>query len=321
MQQYLARRVLLFVPTLLLASLIIFTIMRAIPGDVVSVILSGFEEGSVYNAEQAERYRTELGLNDPLPVQYGRWLWSMVNGEFGGRSIVDREELSSIIARRFPVTLQLTFLTAVIAVGVSLPLGVAAALYQNRWPDYVVRVVTIAGLSLPNFWVALVLILAMVLVFSWAPPLFYVNVWEDPQHYILKAIWPALVLAWGFSSYMARVTRSSMLEVLRQDYVRTAWSKGLKQQVIIGRHALRNALIPVVTLSGLQLAGLLSGTIILESIFSIPGIGQGLVDAATSRDYPVIQSLAMLIVFLILGLNLIVDVIYALIDPRISYSH
>jgi len=319
MQQYILRRLVLFVPTMLLASLATFLIMRALPGDVALVILGG-EANSPAALEQVEQYREALGLRDPLPVQYGRWMWSLVNGEFGGKSFADREPIGSILARRLPVTLQLAFYALIISMIVSVPLGIVAAVYQDRWPDYLVRIITLSGHALPNFWLALVLILVLSVQFSWSPPVFYRNLWEDPWIHLQKAIWPALVLAWGFSANITRITRSNMLEVLRQDYVRTARAKGLVEQVVVSKHALQNALIPVLTLSGLQLAGLLGGTVILESIFGMPGIGQGIVLAANTRDYPVIQTLAMLLVFMMLCLNLLVDLCYAAIDPRISYQ-
>ena len=319
MQQYLARRFLLFIPTLMIASLAIFAVMRILPGDVALIILGG-EESSASAMEQLESLREELGLKKPLPVQYGKWIWTMVNGEFGGRSVLDREPLAEILGRRVPVTLQLTFYTVLISIFVAVPLGVVAAVYQNRWPDYIIRFSSVAGHAFPSFWIALLLILIMLIWFRWTPPLAYANVWDDPWTHAQKVVWPVLVLAWGFSSNLTRVARSNMLDVLRQDYVRTARSKGLAENIVILRHSLRNALIPVITVGGLQLAGLMSGTVILESIFSIPGIGQGIVISATERDYPVIQSLTMWLVFMMLGLNLFVDVLYAFVDPRIKYS-
>jgi peptide/nickel transport system permease protein len=319
MQRYLARRLLLFVPTLLLASVIIFVVMRILPGDVALVIL-GAEEGAPVQLDKVERLRESLGLNEPLPVQYGRWVWRLVNGEFGGHSLVRDEPIASIVGRRLPVTLQLAGYAAFLAVIVSLPLGVLAALYQNRWPDYLVRVATVAGLALPHFWVALLLLLVLVLVFRWSPPLFYQNVWEDPWTHLQQVIWPALLLAWGYSSFVIRVTRSTVLEVIRQDYVRTARSKGLRERIVLSRHVLRNALIPVITLGGLQLAGLLSGTVILENIFAIPGLGQAIVQAAMVRDFPVVQTLAVLLVLFMLSLNLLVDILYVFVDPRIRYA-
>lgn len=319
MQQYLIRRLILFIPTLFLASVAVFAVMRILPGDVALAILGG-DEADPSVLAQADLLREELGLNAPLHVQYGLWAWSMINGEFGGRSIKDREPLTSIVARRVPVTLQLTLLVILITIAIAIPAGILAAVKQDRWPDYAVRSFVIVGAALPNFWVALVLILLMAAIFSWTPPVIYKNLWDDPAAHLQKIIWPALVLAWGLSANVTRITRSNMLEVLRQDFIRTARSKGLVERAVLWRHALQNALIPVLTISGLQLAALMGGTVVLESIFSIPGIGQGIVSAATTRDYPVIQSLAMLLVLKTLFINLIIDVAYVFIDPRITYS-
>lgn len=318
MRQYIARRLLLFIPTLFVASVAIFVMMRIVPGDVAQVILGG--EGTDGVAlQQLDSLRLELGLSDPLPVQYGRWMWSMVNGEFGGRSLIDKESLANIVARRWPVTFQIALYAIAVSLVVSVPLGVWAAVKQDRWPDYLVRIFTIAGHAVPSFWLALVLILVLAVYLNWTPPLRYQSLWQDPASHLQKVMLPVLVLAWGFSSNIARVTRSNMLEVLRQDYVRTARSKGLVEGAVLWRHALRNAMIPVTTLTGLQLAGLLSGAVILENIFGLPGMGQGIVLAATARDYPVVQSMAMFLVVSMLTLNLLVDLTYAFIDPRIRY--
>jgi peptide/nickel transport system permease protein len=311
--------VLLFVPTLLIASLTIFMLMRVLPGDVASVIAGTADSEAGAGAAELEQIREELGLNDPLPVQYGRWIWSMVNGQFGGESLWDGESLRGVIGRRLPITLQLASYTLLIST-VSIPLGVVAALNRDRWPDYLIRIMTITGVAIPNFWIALLIILGLVLYFSWTPPLIYENLWESPGLHMQKMIWPALTLAWGYSSYVIRIVRSNVLEVMPLEYIRTARSKGLSSKIVVWRHVLRNALIPVITLAGLQLAALLSGTVILESIFGLPGIGQGIVLGAQTRDYPVVQSLAMVLVFMMLGVNLIVDLAYGWIDPRISYS-
>jgi peptide/nickel transport system permease protein len=294
--------------------------MRVLPGDPASVILRS-EEGGVYvSAEQYQRIRDALGLQDPLPVQYGKWIWSMINGEFGGVSLTNREPISDIVARRLPVTAQLALYTFLLSVFVSVPLGIVAAIYQDRWPDYVIRTITISGHAIPGFWIALMVLLLLVIYANWTPPLRYQPIWADPFSHFQKVIWPVLILAWGYSSFLTRITRAHILETLRQDYVRTARSKGLPEPVVLGRHALRNALIPVVTVAGLYLGALLSGSLILENIFGIPGIGQGIVASATQRDYPVIQSLTLLMVFFVLGINLLVDVLYAAIDPRIIYA-
>ena len=320
MTVYLVRRVLLFIPSLLIASIAIFTAMRVLPGDVALVILGNNESPTGDNTALLESYRQALGLHDPLPVQYARWMWSLVNGEFGGTSLIQHDPIGKIVLLRLPVTLELVILTFILSWIISIPLGTLAAFQHNRWPDYLVRLVTIAGHAVPVFWAALLLLLIMSAVFSWTPPVFYTDLWVDPRSNLLKIIWPALLLAWGFSAYLARVTRSSLLEVLRQDYILAARSKGLTGRSVAVGHALRNALIPVLTVGGLQIGALLGGTVILENIFGVPGIGQEIVLAANSRDYPVIQSLAMLLVLLVLVLYLAIDVTYTIIDPRVRLA-
>jgi len=317
MRRYIARRLALIVPTVLVASIVVFAVMRVLPGDVVLVILSGSGESAV-SPEAREALQEELGLNDPLHVQYGRWLWSMVNGEFGGNSLESREPIRSIIGRQLPITLLLTGYTILLSVFVSLPLGVLAAARRNRWPDYAVRMVTLGGLALPNLWVALLVILGLLVFFSWSPPVIYSAPWSDPWNHIQMLAWPVMILAWEHSSHLVRVTRSGMLDALSQVYVTTARSKGLQEYAVLLRHAFRNALIPAITTLGLLFGSLLSGALVLETMFGLPGIGRGLVQAALSRDYPVIQSLATLLVLLSLVVNLAVDLVYKLIDPRIS---
>ncbi len=318
MSSYLLWRIATLVLTTLIASMIIFGIMRILPGDVVTWILSGGGEVAV-SVEVREALRQELGLNDPLVVQYGRWLWSMVSGEFGGRSLVNGQPIATLVARQLPVTLLLASYAVALSVIVSVPLGVLAAWRWNRWQDYLVRFITIPGQSLPSFFIALLILLGLVLIFRWSPPIVYTNPWEDPWNHLQIVLWPVLLLTWEHSSHIARVTRAYMLEVMQEDYIRTARAKGLPQRHILLRHALRNALVPTVTVLGLQFGGLLSGTLILESIFGLPGIGRGIVQAALVRDYPVIQSLVTLLVFAMLSVNLIIDMIYRAIDPRISF--
>ena len=322
MQRYVIRRVLLFVPTLLIASLAIFAIMRIIPGDVAIIILGASgESGSSFNEKQYEALREQLGLNKNYLVQYADWGWSMINGDFGGESLESGLDIAGLIKRWVPVTLLLTFYSMFISILISIPLGIMAAVWQDRFPDYLVRVFSIAGLSVPNFYLALLILWGLSAHFNWFPPLTYSKPWDDPWDHILKMIWPAMVLAWGYSSYIIRVTRSNMLEVLRQDYIRTARSKGLAEAPILWRHALRNALIPVITIAGIYVGSLLGGTVIIERIFSLPGMGNAIVNAATGRDYPVIQSLATMLVFIMLSINLLIDLLYVVLDPRISYSN
>ena len=319
MKGYVIRRLLLFVPTLFFASLLIFGAMRVLPGDVAARILN--EEEGVITKDQYDALREKLGLREALPVQYGKWIWSMVNGEFGGSSLVSREPIADMVSRRLIVTGQLAMYTIVLTMIIAIPLGILAAVYQDKWPDYVIRTFTIAGHAIPNFWLALMVLLLLVLVVEWSPPLRYVHLWENPVAHLQKVIWPVLILTWGYTAFMTRITRSNVLEVLRQDYVRTARSKGLHEVVVMSRHVLRNALIPVITVGGFYLSFLLSGSLILENIFGIPGIGQGIIHGATERDYPVIQSLTLLLVFFLLTVNLLVDLLYKLVDPRIDYSH
>ena len=317
MRKHIAWRLALIIPTLLAASVVIFVVMRALPGDVVLVILGGSGD-TVISPEVRDALEEELGLNDPLVVQYGRWLWSMVSGEFGGRSLETREPIRSIVGRQLPVTALLTGYTILLSVVVSLPLGVLAAAKSNRWSDYVVRLMTLGGLAIPSLWVALLTILCLLIFFRWSPPLVYAAPWSDPWVHLQKMVWPATILAWEQSSHLVRVTRSSVLEALNQTYITTARGKGLPERSIVLQHALPNALVPAVTMIGLQLGALLSGALILETIFGLPGIGRGLVQAALARDYPVIQSLAALLVLLSLVVNLVVDTINRFIDPRAS---
>ncbi|MEE8442532.1 MAG: ABC transporter permease [Dehalococcoidia bacterium] len=316
MYRYIAWRLALIGPTVLAASVLVFVVMRVLPGDVVGVIIGDVP----VSAEAREALQEELGLNDPLPVQYGRWLGSMVNGEFGGRSLENREPIRSIIGRQLPVTLLLAGYTVLLSILVSVPLGVLAAVWSNRWPDRIIRLATLGGLALPNLWAALLVLLGLLLFFRWSPPIIYTTPWANPWNHVQMLAWPTLILAWEYSSHLVRVTRSGMLEALGQGYITTARSKGLPEHSVILRHALRNALVPTVTMLGLQSGTLLSGVLILETIFGLPGIGRGLVQAALARDYPVIQSFASLLVLLSLAINLVVDMVYTRIDPRISHT-
>ena len=316
MRRYIIWRLALIVPTVLAASIVVFVVMRVLPGDVVGIIIGDVP----VSPEARETLQEELGLNDPLHVQYGLWLRSMVSGDFGGHSYMSKEPIRSIIGRQLPVTLLLAGYTVLLSFFVSLPLGVVAAVWSNRWPDHVIRGATLSGLALPNLWIGLLVLLGLLLFFRWSPPIIYTSPWADPWNHTQMILWPTLILAWEYSSHLVRVTRSSMLEALGQDYVTTARSKGLPEHTIATRHALRNALVPAVTMLGLQSGTLLSGALILETIFGLPGIGRGLVQAALARDFLVIQSLASLLVLLSLIVNLAVDVTYTFIDPRISHS-
>lgn len=318
MTRYVAWRLFLVLPTALLASVVVFVVMRALPGDVAANILSGSGEGP-HSIEARERLRDELGLRDPLAVQYGRWLWSMVNGEFGGRSLFNREPVRSLLARQLPVTLLLTLYTTTLSVVVSVPAGVLAAARKGRWPDHLVRGMTVMGLALPHVWVGLLVLLALLLVFRWSPPVLYAHPWENLAAHAQTMVWPVLVLSLEFTAHAVRVVRANVVEAMGQDYVRTARSKGLSDRAVIVRHALPNALVPAATLFGLQLGTLLGGAIIIESVFGLPGLGRGLVQAAVARDYPMVQSVVTCLVTAMLLVNLAADLLYARLDPRIFY--
>jgi peptide/nickel transport system permease protein len=317
MRRYLVYRIGMMIPTVLIASIILFGIMRVLPGDVATVILSG-SGTSPHSVEAREALRDELGLNDPIPVQYGRWLWSMVNGDFGGRSLATGEKVRTLVGRQFSVTLLLTAYAITLSVLISIPAGVLAAVTRNRWPDYFVRVITAVGQAMPSFWVALLLMLGLLVFLRWSPPIIYVQPWQDPMDHLQMMMIPTLLLAWEYSAHVTRVTRASMIQVLSRDYVRTARGKGLSERIVVWRHAMRNALIPSTTVLGLQLGTLLGGTLILEMIFGLPGLGRGVVQAAVERDYPVVLSVSVLLVLIMLVANLFLDLLNMWLDPRVS---
>jgi peptide/nickel transport system permease protein len=322
MHRYVARRLLLFIPTLLLGTLLIFTVMRVLPGDLAMAILGAeaTETGGTIDPQRYRVLRESLGLNDPLPVQYGKWVWSMVNGEFGGHTLLAHEPIAEVIALRFPKTAQLAIMAFTMSIIIGIPLGVVAALYQDKWPDYLIRIILVGGLSIPSFWLAMLILLGLLLWFNWVPPIAYVsimdNFWANMQIMFL----PSFIIAFHSATLKARVTRATMLEVMRQDYIRTAYSKGLARRLVLSRHALRNAMIPVVTIAGLNLTALFGGTVILESIFGIPGMGTGMIEGVRTRDYPLVQSLGALFLFITMIGNLIVDLSYGWLDPRVKYS-
>ncbi len=320
MKAYVIRRILGLVPVLIGISLIIFFIMRMLPGDVASMILMGADEDTVaVDPEAIIALREQLGLNEPLFVQYFSWVGGLLTLD-AGDSLWSGRPVFLEIGERLPLTMELAAMALVISLVVALPLGVISALRQDSSLDYIFRSISIAGLAIPNFWIATLIILFLSTTFNWAPPLGYVGFFENPWVNIQQLIWPALVVGYGNAAIIARMTRSAMLEVLREDYIRTAWAKGLDQKVILTVHALRNAMLPVLTLAALSLGHLLNGTVILETIFTLPGIGRYLIDAIFHRDFPVVQTIVMLLAALFVVLNLITDLLYGVLDPRIRYE-
>lgn len=318
MGHYLARRLLLFIPTLFAVSLLIFLVLRIVPGDVAVSILLG-SEGREATAEDIARLRHELGLDKPIVIQYVDWVTGLARLDLG-KSLYTKELVSEYIANRFPVTLELALLTSIVSVLLGIPLGLISAVRQNSFLDYIMRLIGIGGVTIPNFWLGTLLLLALVTLLGWAPPLGFPTLFEDPLKNLTIMVWPSLVLGYHFTGYLSRMTRSCMLEVLRQDYVRTAWSKGLRERAVVLRHALRNALLPVVTLLGLQMGALIGGTIVVEAIFVLPGVGLTLIDAISTRDYPLVQAIVVLFALSLLIINLVVDLLYGWLDPRIRYA-
>ncbi len=319
MQAYILRRLLQFIPVLIGVSLLIFILMRIVPGDVAIAILIGPDGEGSPDPALLEELRDDLGLNRPLVVQYFSWVGNLFQGDWG-ESVEDGRPVLKKIVTRFPLTFELATMTMLIALAIALPLGVISAIRQNTWIDYLARIISIGGLTMPSFWVGALMVLVLVVVFSWFPPFAYAELWEDPWTNFRQLIWGALALGYLLAAVVARMVRSTLLEVLRQDYVRTALAKGLPERNVVVRHALKNAILPVVTIVGLQYAGLVGGTVIMERIWNLPGLGTMLIQAIQFRDYPVVQGLVLVFAIIILLANLLIDILYAWLDPRIRYA-
>jgi len=318
--KYAIRRALLFIPTLLVATILVFTLFWIVPGDPALTILAGGEgdSGSV-TQEQLQQLRQTLGLDRPVYVQYATWLANVLRGDLG-TSLWYKTPVWSHLKDRFLVTMELAVMAIFLAFCVAVPLGVVSAVKQDTGFDYVSRIFSSIGIALPTFWLGILIVYALASFFQWLPPLGYATVWDDPLLNLQQLIFPALTLAFSDLAFVARVTRSSMLEVMREDYLRTARAKGLRETLVIGRHALKNALMPVLTVSGYQFARLLGGVIIVESIFVVPGMGTLLIDSIIHRDFIVIQAIVLLVAVVVLILNLAIDLSYGVLDPRVRYQ-
>jgi len=313
MRLYVLRRLLVAVPSLLIATFIVFALPRLLPGDVVQLMLDEKAYGT-----DLDDLRAKLGLNRPVAVQYAAWLGSVARGDLG-ESLWTRQPVLTELARRLPITLTLGVMALAVSVLVGVPIGVLSAVRQDGLADFIARSGAILGLSVPAFVQAIVVILLPAIWWGWTP-LGTFTAWSaDPATYLGQFVLPATILGIASAAAIMRLTRAQLLEVLRQDYVRTAWAKGLGERVVVLKHSLKNALIPVVTVLGLQIAQITGGSVIIETIFSIPGTGQFLLDAITQRDYPVIQGVNLVIVVTIVAANLAVDLLYAVLDPRIRY--
>lgn len=311
---YILKRVLFMIPTLTGISIGIFLMVRLLPGDIIDVLLGGDLSAS---PAVKERAREQLGLNGSYPEQYWRWISGILHGDFGF-SYRNTQPVSEILLSALPITLELVFLGLLIAVVVGLPLGVISAVKRDSKHDYLARVGGLVGVSIPNFWLATLLLLFTSRVLGWVPPLTYVSPFDDPVANLSQFILPAVAISVFTLAIVMRMVRATMLEVLGQDYVRTARAKGVKRKVVISRHALRNALIPVVTVVGFEVGILMGGSAIVEIIFGLPGLGNTLINAIFNRDYPVVQAATMLLAFTFISFNLLVDLLYGVLDPRIS---
>lgn len=319
MQQYIIKRVLLLIPTILLVTIIVFALIRVIPGDPALLVLVGPSGEGTFTEEQLQEMQRRLGTDRPVHEQYGVWMWGLLRGDLGN-SIFYERPVTDQLGEAVPVTLELAVLGMLLSFIVAVPLGVVAALKQDTFVDHIAGLISFTGIGVPTFVVGVLIIYLLVTLFGWLPPLGYADLWSDPGKNLQQMIFPALALAFYNLAFTARVTRSSMLEVLREDYIRTARSKGLSERVVIFLHGLKNACLPVITVSGWQLARLMGGTVIIESIFLVPGMGRLLVESIFQRDYPLIQVEVLVIAAMILFVNLVVDIGYGLLDPRIRYG-
>jgi peptide/nickel transport system permease protein len=314
MRQYVLRRLTLAIPTLFLVSVIVFAMMRLMPGDVATRMV----EGHAY-APTLDALRKDLGLDRPVVVQYADWIGGIVlRGDFG-RSYWTRQPILDEFARRFPVTLELALLTILVSVIIGVVVGIVSAARQDSFSDYLGRVLAIFALSVPYFGLAVLVVVLPAIYFKWTPVWTYVAFTADPLENLKIMIVPALVFGVTRAGPIMRIMRSALLDVLRQEYIRTAWSKGLSERTIVLRHALKNAMIPVISLVGLQMPLYIGGSVIIEAIFRLPGIGLFFFEALTRLDYPVVQSVNLIVAALVVGLNLLIDLSYAFLDPRIRY--
>ena len=323
MSKYVIKRVLLMIPTILGAGIIVFLMMRLLPGDICLIRIAG--DGMGVSEEALAICRADFGLDKPLWAQFLDFVVSYASFDLG-KSMWTTNPITYEIGLRFELSLQIAIMATITAVLIALPLGVISAIRQNTWIDYVVRTFAIAGIAIPSFWLGIMIILGMLILTQiwfgspWMLPIEYRPIWEDPIHNISQTIWPALATGYRYSAVITRMTRSAMLEVLREDYIRTARAKGLLEKVIRTRHALKNAMLPVVTLIGIEFAFLIGGLVVTEQVFNLNGLGQLFVEAVGVSDYTLVQALVMLVVGVFVVTNLVVDLAYAWLDPRIHYS-
>ena len=314
MLRYTLNRFLMMIPTLLGVAVLVFFMLRMMPGDPLTMIF----EGANVSKEVVEAERARLGLDRPIYVQFGKWLFSALQGDFG-YSIWTGKPVLYEIGIRLELSLQVAVMATILAVLLALPLGTISAIFKDTWIDHVIRVFSIAGLAVPSFWLGMIIILLLLTWFSWIPPLTFTPFLEDPKANLLQLIWPALAVGYRYSAVSTRMMRSSILEVLQEDYIRTARAKGVYERLVISRHALRNALLPVITVIGLEFAFLIGGLVVTEQVFNLNGIGKLFVQAISRGDYTLLQGLVLLVSVVFVLVNFVIDMLYAVFDPRIRY--
>ena len=314
MLRYVVNRLLLMVPTLFGVAVLVFVLLRLAPGDPVQMML----EGANVTQQVVEAERARLGLDRPLYVQFAKWMGGLFRGDFGVSIWTGRPVLYEI-GIRLELSLQVAVMATILAVLLAVPLGTLSAIYKDTWIDHFVRVFSIAGLAVPSFWLGMIIILLLLTYFSWIPPLTFTPFFEDPLKNLSQLIWPALAVGYRYSAVAMRMMRSSVLEVLQEDYVRTARAKGVHERLVVARHAMRNALLPVVTVVGLEFAFLIGGLVVTEQVFNLNGIGKLFVQAVSRGDYTMIQGLVLLVAVFFVMINFVIDMLYAALDPRIRY--
>jgi peptide/nickel transport system permease protein len=323
MYQYIAKRVLLTIPTLLGAAALVFLLMRLIPGDICLVRLGG--GGGSFDPKALVACHAEIGVDRPVIVQFLEFIWGIIRFDFG-TSMWSGKPVTTEILARLPISLEIAILGTAVAIGIAIPLGTISALKQNTWIDVVVRIFAIGGIATPSFWLGIMSVLLVLDVSAaitgtpWMPPIDYVPIWKDPIRNLSMAILPAITVGYRYAAVSMRMTRSAMLEVMREDYVRTARAKGLINKLIVNRHALKNALLPVVTLLGIEFAFLIGGLVVTEQVFNLNGVGRLFVQAVQNQDYTLTQALVMLTVAIFVFTNLLVDLLYGWLDPRIRFA-
>jgi peptide/nickel transport system permease protein len=306
------------IPTLLGVALVVFLLMHVVPGDIALLILGAGEQGGDVNLTELDKVRQKLGLDRPLYVQFFSWIWGIARLDFG-TSLWTGAPVIEELRNRFPLTLEIAVFATLVSTVIAIPLGTLAAIRQDTWVDYGVRVFSIGGLAIPNFCTGILLILFLVIYFQWSPPLVFVPLWEDPWENFKQLFWPIVTVGYRNAAVSTRLTRSAVLEIMREDYIRTAWAKGLREFLVVVKHTLKNAMLPVITIIGAELAFLMGGLVVTETVFTLNGLGRFVVDAILRRDIPVVQTMVLMTAFIIVFVNLIVDLLYAWLDPRISY--